>query len=451
MSTKGQDKQDKILRIGIIHSGKIVEERLLKKRDTVTVGSDARNTFVLPGADVPKSVRLFELKGVAYQLCFTDSMDGRLNVNDSVVDFAGLKSQNMATKSGDTYRFTLSDNSKGKVAMGDVTILFQFVTPPPVAPPVTLPAVARGGILKTMDPLFSGLVAASLFLHFGTAAWLSTLDPPPPPSLEDVGERVLRHIAPDLSKLRPPPKQETATNTGEQKAEKKAKADKGDKKKDSGGKKADSAARKAAIQKAVASKGLLKVLGAKGGGGAFADVFSSSGPGQGLGDLLAGSGGVGIANEGDGALSGPRGSGDGTGAADIGSLGVSGGEGGAAGAVGARQRVKVKGTVKASNATDVDGSLDPKLITKTIRARMAGFKACYENALKRSPNLQGKVVITFTIGDDGRVSEAGVEQDNLGDPDVGRCIVNIFRRLRFPKPDEGSVQASFPFVFVPSG
>jgi TonB family protein len=165
--------------------------------------------------------------------------------------------------------------------------------------------------------------------------------------------------------------------------------------------------------------------------------------------MLSGAGGVAIANEGD--TAGPRGAGGGGGAADIGSLNVKGGGGSAGGAIGGRQGVQVKAEVQNTNATDVDGSLDPKLITKTIRARMAGFKACYENALKRSPNLQGKVTVSFTIDEEGRVSEASVETDTLGDPEVSRCIVGLFKRIRFPKPDEGSVAASFPFVFVNAG
>jgi len=443
--SKPNEKAEKILRIGVIHGGKIVEERLLKKREAVTVGSDPKSTFVLPGGEVPKNVRLFDVKGPVYTLCFTDKMDGRLSVNDSVIDFAGLKSQSLAQKTGDTYRINLTDASKGKVQVGDVTLLFQFVNPPPVAPKAALPAVAKGGLIKSLDPLFSSLITGSFIFHFGMAAFLSTLDPPPPPTLEDVGERFAKFIAPDIAKLKPPPKVETKTDAAanEKKAEKK-KDDGSDKKKDTP---KDDAGKKAAVQKAVASKGLLKVLGAKGASGAFADVFSSSGPGQGLGEMLAGAGGVDMAANAD-AANGPR-AGGGGGAADIGDLTTKGGSAGSA--VGSRQNVQVKGEVKASNVEEVDGSLDPKVITKTIKSRMAGFKACYENALKRSPNLQGKVVISFTIDEEGRVSQASVETDSLGDPEVGRCIAGLFKRIRFPKPDEGTVQASFPFVFVPSG
>ena len=40
----------KILRVGVIQGGKIIEERHLKRRDTVTIGQDAGNTFVVPAS-----------------------------------------------------------------------------------------------------------------------------------------------------------------------------------------------------------------------------------------------------------------------------------------------------------------------------------------------------------------------------------------------------------------
>ncbi len=58
-----QSRDRKILRIGIIQNGKIIEERLLRKRDSVTIGQSPRNTFVLPSGALPKSFTIFEMKG----------------------------------------------------------------------------------------------------------------------------------------------------------------------------------------------------------------------------------------------------------------------------------------------------------------------------------------------------------------------------------------------------
>ena len=80
----------KVLRIGIIQGGKIVEERLLRKRAKVTIGLAQRNTFVLPISSI-KSHTLFDLQGDHYELAFTSEMDGRVAVEGEALDLAALK------------------------------------------------------------------------------------------------------------------------------------------------------------------------------------------------------------------------------------------------------------------------------------------------------------------------------------------------------------------------
>jgi hypothetical protein len=110
---------------------------------------------------------------------------------------------------------------------------------------------------------------------------------------------------------------------------------------------------------------------------------------------------------------------------------------------------KVSGVVK-SEAPAVDGELDPAMVAKEVRSRLGAIKACYERALKRNPNLSGKVVIHWTITQAGTVSGVDVEQDTLGDAEVASCIKSLVARWRFPAPSGGSVDVSFPFVFQSS-
>src|SRR4051794_16694685 len=125
----------KILRIGIIQNGKIVEERLVRKRDNVTVGQSTKDTFVVPASNaLPRTFVLFEVTPAGYALNFTDAMDGRVSLGDQVVALPQLRTAGKAQKKGDLWHLMLSDRSRGKVVIGDVTMLFQFVTPPPVQP-----------------------------------------------------------------------------------------------------------------------------------------------------------------------------------------------------------------------------------------------------------------------------------------------------------------------------
>ena len=50
----------KILRIGIIQGGRIVEERLVRKRENITIGQSAKNMFVVPSDALPRNWLLFE-------------------------------------------------------------------------------------------------------------------------------------------------------------------------------------------------------------------------------------------------------------------------------------------------------------------------------------------------------------------------------------------------------
>ena len=74
---------------------------------------------------------------------------------------------------------------------------------------------------------------------------------------------------------------------------------------------------------------------------------------------------------------------------------------------------------------------------------IADIKACYERALKRNPNLSGKVVIHWTITQAGTVSGVDVEQDTLGDAEVASCIKSLVARWRFPAPSGGYCRESF--------
>src|SRR5258706_16238820 len=82
----------KILRIGIIQGGKIVEERLVRKRENVTIGQSAKNTFVVPASNaLPRSFTLFELTPQGYVLNFADAMDGRVSLGDQVLALPALR------------------------------------------------------------------------------------------------------------------------------------------------------------------------------------------------------------------------------------------------------------------------------------------------------------------------------------------------------------------------
>src|SRR5271165_2793017 len=160
----------KILRVGIIQGGKIIEERHIRRPDSVSVGQDAKNTFVVPASNLPPSFPVFDFRGTHYYLLFTERMEGRVRVGERDVDFATLRNQKVAQKRGSVYVLQLNESAKGKVSLGEVTLLFQFVPPPPSPVRMALPAEYRGTVWSQMDHLFFGILAISVLFNFALAA-----------------------------------------------------------------------------------------------------------------------------------------------------------------------------------------------------------------------------------------------------------------------------------------
>jgi hypothetical protein len=102
-----------------------------------------------------------------------------------------------------------------------------------------------------------------------------------------------------------------------------------------------------------------------------------------------------------------------------------------------------------SSGTTVSGRLAPELIQATIRRSYDGFRKCYQSALARDPDIEGRVVARFVIARDGTVSNATNDGSTFPDPDTITCMLDGFRKLRFPAPEGGIVTVVYPIVFTP--
>jgi len=89
-------------------------------------------------------------------------------------------------------------------------------------------------------------------------------------------------------------------------------------------------------------------------------------------------------------------------------------------------------------------------VAREVGARAPSIRACYEGGLAKNPKLAGgKVVMHWTITQEGNVGGVGVEQDTFGDGEVAACITRLVATWRFPAPTGGSIDIAFPFVFRP--
>jgi TonB family protein len=443
----------RILRIGIIQGGRIVEERLVRKRENISLGQSARNMFVVPSEALPRHWLMFEITPRGYVAHFADAMDARIAVGNEIISLAQLKQSGKIRRHGHAWVLLLDERSRGKITVGDLTILFQFVTPPPPQPRPQLPASVRGSFTSNLDWAFTTIASLSFVAHLVMVIYLRSVDWPRKPDIEEIPDRFVQMV---VRKPEPPKEQPKAE---EKKDEDKPAEDKKPvktagtpkpKKEISAEEKArQDAERRARLAEQVKNTGILKLLGAKAdGAGSIADVLGKGDVDRDQERAFQGVGGLTVAS-GDANLRGVKSGTGGSGkVASVGNLrGGAGISGASTGNVGAER--KVSGIVR-SEPPAVDGQLDPNIVVREVKARMSAIKACYERALKRNPNLSGKVVIRWTITAAGTVSGVEVDQDSLGDSEVTNCIKALVARWRFPAPSGGSVEVSFPFVFQAS-
>lgn len=96
------------------------------------------------------------------------------------------------------------------------------------------------------------------------------------------------------------------------------------------------------------------------------------------------------------------------------------------------------------------GGLSAEAIRRTVARHRAEVRFCYEQALQGTPDLAGRVTVTFVVAPSGVVQGAQVEggRTSLGHAGAERCISDAVRRWSFPQPEDGGVvMVTYPFVF----
>jgi TonB family protein len=91
--------------------------------------------------------------------------------------------------------------------------------------------------------------------------------------------------------------------------------------------------------------------------------------------------------------------------------------------------------------------LPPDSVRRVVRLAAGRFRNCYQDALRRAPKIQGRVVVRFVIGPDGAVSSAQEESATLADRIGRQCVLAAFFDLRFPIPPGQNITVSYPLLF----
>jgi len=129
--------------------------------------------------------------------------------------------------------------------------------------------------------------------------------------------------------------------------------------------------------------------------------------------------------------------------ASLGTIGASGAGGGGAGIGQGRPGGPPPPSVNPGTPS-VSGDIDREVIRRVIRRNINQIRYCYETALQKNPSLDGKVVVTFTIGSDGRVTDAKAE--GIAD-ELDRCLEKRFSTFVFPKAP-APAKIAYPINFT---
>lgn len=442
MRAMQQASGPKVLRIGLVASGRILEERVVKQRTSVTVGPSEKSMFVVQ-ASVPAQFKLFELIGNDYYLNFLDGMTGRVALATGITDLVALKGQ--AKRVGPAYQIRLTEEARGKVVIGETTFLFQFVAPPPVQPRPQLPLSVKGGVASQIDWNLTVIAAFSFLLHFGLVGamysdWMDPVvnddlsaalvhivqEPPTPPPVE-TAEPSATNTTSDTATAaptnKPAPTSKSSTPTAPAATVVAGLLNQADQ------------ARIAILASLAGGQNLSGAM--KDDNGAPVDLNSLANNPNGISNTT---GGLNLPGGANGPIK------PGTGPGGLGSLTGDKGTGPAVDGAGTATKVVPVGNANFGGASaSVPVSNAEAVIRSQLQPRA---RACYNAALAQDPTISGKLVLSIQVGASGEVS--GVSASGMSGQ-IASCISAAARRLQFAAPGGGGSTISTSFNFVKQG
>lgn len=442
-----QATQTKVLRIGIIQDGKIVQERLIKQGENVLVGESPKNTFVFPKTRLPRAeFPLFTAKSGAYELHFSAEMKGKISSGGAVVNLDKLRSDPSVSKQGDVWRLPLTELDRGKIGIDNVTILFQFVPPPPVAAVKSIERMDfRPAMFDEDDPAFFGFLALFTALATVFAVGIYLAPAPAEMTFEEINDRFASLVIERKKEAEKKDREIEEKKEEELNSERleKKKDEPKDKPEDTAEKKApkpktkvDQARAAEARKEALRQKMKIAQIGTRGksSSGTTTDAWEG-GVLKDLSGIKAGD--VDVA----GSAQGTRGGNTTTEDIDVDgdvNVGEAGGTTGSSG-----PDIQVRGTVssEAGDTFDMEGADN---LQSVVRQRQGQLTYCYEEQLRSDPSLSGRVEVRWNVSG-RRVTSASVVSNSTGNDALGQCIVRKIKRWKFGEDVSGST--TWPFVF----
>ncbi|MBR58831.1 MAG: hypothetical protein CMH54_12530 [Myxococcales bacterium] len=470
-----KQEPQKILRVGIIQADTVLEERLIRRRQTVTIGTTPKCTFIVPLAKLKRPIPLIQYSKGMYWLAFVPGTRGRVSLKGQVLKLSEAENFPGAEKRGNITLLPLDGDSRGKVRFHDLTVLFQFVTPPPTLPKPQLPASARGNFFRQFDLTLVTIMLMSLLAQGGGIGgveyWWNNYRRYGVEEFRVTGDQYLYEQLSFEAKI------ETVVKKKEKEDEEEEKDEKADESTSTFEKKKvkpkTTKRRRTKVSKAPASdsnKGslksrekrtqeirqntILKAFGTRCDGDDCdgQDLIQDGVDAKRLSDAWDSKSGVRDAQAGEGTVyeGGPTAGGR----RDVARLSTSEVSGGrlsdekvtGAKRTGGEREIRLR--IRGGQLGDRGGlgTVDRGDVASRIRRRKSAIRTCYERTLKKNPTAEGKITIQFTIGMAGRITDISVVTNSTNDSGLQQCIMSKMKTWKFPRPKGGSVTFQYPFI-----
>ncbi|HJL17757.1 MAG TPA: AgmX/PglI C-terminal domain-containing protein [Sandaracinaceae bacterium LLY-WYZ-13_1] len=97
--------------------------------------------------------------------------------------------------------------------------------------------------------------------------------------------------------------------------------------------------------------------------------------------------------------------------------------------------------------TGLMGTIPRDEVEGTLNPKMNDFMQCLAGRMGDVEFLAGDIRLSFRIHTDGSVAWVYPEESDFGDREAERCILEVARRTRFPRPRGGEAEFSWGFGF----
>lgn len=101
---------------------------------------------------------------------------------------------------------------------------------------------------------------------------------------------------------------------------------------------------------------------------------------------------------------------------------------------------------------DAPGEPIPAWVRDMIRKRVKDYlpelEGVYTDAIRRNPDLRGKMLVRFRIDPTGKIAQADPAEERFSDAAFVNAVLDKVRRWKFEPTGGKSVEVLYPFVFV---